>query len=279
MSKPFDASLKDLIAGYPSDWLSFLSISATEVEIIDADVSTVSADADKVFRIASDHPFLLHLELQSSPRTEPSEQLQWYNTLLRHRHRLPVRTIILLLRPEADSPRYNGIYQDAFPGEPPYLEFHYQVVRLWQIPVEEILSGGLGILPLALLGDVEEAAFPGVLHRMNERLEREANSEQEPLLWTAAYILTGLRLPPEALFSLFQGVSLMRESSAFQLMRAEGAVLELKKVIRLQGRQRFGPPEAATNESLEAIMDLERLERMAERMLVVNSWEQLLSTP
>ncbi len=242
MSKPYDASLKDLIATYPADWLAFLGISAEGVEVLDADVSTVSADADKVLRIASDDPWLLHLELQSSPRTDPGEQLQWYNTLLRHRHRTPVRTVVLLLRPEADSPRYTGVYRDAFPGEPPYLEFHYQVLRIWQVPVETVITGGLGTLPLATLADAPEEVLSAILGRMGERLARDANPQQEALLWTAAYVLTGLRLPPETLAFLFQGVRLMRESSAYQLILSEGAVMELKKTLSARAESVLGLP-------------------------------------
>src|SRR5690242_13721125 len=105
MSKPFDASLKDLIESYPADWLFFLGLGpATTVEVIDADVSTVSGAADKVLRVVADRPWLLHLELQASPKTALDEQLLWYNVLVGHRQKLPVRTVLVLLRPAADSP-------------------------------------------------------------------------------------------------------------------------------------------------------------------------------
>ncbi|HZT81463.1 MAG TPA: hypothetical protein VFA26_14640, partial [Gemmataceae bacterium] len=273
----FDASLKDLFAGYPADWLSFLGLPAAEAEVIDADVSTVSADADRVLRVGADDPWLLHVELQSSPRSDPGEQLQWYNTLLRHRHRLRVRTVVVLLRPEADSPRYTGVYRDEFPGEPAYLEFHYRVLRLWQVPVDVFLQGGLGTLPLAPLADVPEESLPGVLHRMGERLAREAPPEQEASLWTAAFVLTGLRLPPEALAALYQGVRLMHESSAYQLIMAEGAVKEAKETLLDLGQKRFGQPSPAVTGALENINDLARLHRMRNNLLDVNSWEELLA--
>ena len=117
MPKPFDASLKDLIESYPADWLSFLGLgTAAAVEAIDADVSTVSGAADKVLRIAADPPWLMHIELQAGAKSGLDEWLHWYNTLVGHRQRLPVRTVLVLLRPAADAPGLTGSYREQFPG-------------------------------------------------------------------------------------------------------------------------------------------------------------------
>ncbi|HZT80116.1 MAG TPA: hypothetical protein VFA26_07840 [Gemmataceae bacterium] len=35
--------------------------------------------------------------------------------------------------------------------------FRYGVVRVWQLPPEQLLTGGLGTLPLAPIGAVREA--------------------------------------------------------------------------------------------------------------------------
>ena len=46
MSKPFDATLKELIRAYPTDWLTQLGVPVTGVpEVISADLSTVTAAA------------------------------------------------------------------------------------------------------------------------------------------------------------------------------------------------------------------------------------------
>jgi hypothetical protein len=282
MSKPDDASLKDLIATYPADWAALVGTPPAAVEVIDADVSTVTAAADKILRLGDPEPWLLHIELQSSPRTNLAEQLHWYNTLLRHRHGQRVRTVLVLLRPSADSPQWDGIYQDRFSGEPPYVEFRYRVVRPWQMLAETFLTGGLGTLPLALLSDVPEPGLPDVLRRMDQRLAREVSREQAAVIWTTSYVLTGLRLAPQALADLFQGVafmSIVEDSSAFELLLAEGARRELRKTLLRQGRKRFGAPEAGVETALQAITDLPRLERMSERLLDVTTWAELLATP
>jgi hypothetical protein len=72
----------------------------------------------------------------------------------------------------------------------------------------------------------------------------------------------------------------MEESVTYQeIIRKgaeRGAIEELRKVLLLQGRKRFGPPTPATKAAVESITDLERLESMSERLLDVNSWAELL---
>ena len=65
MSKPYDATSKDLIEADPAGWVTFLGcpVSPADVRLVDADVSTVTADADKVIRVDSPFPWLLHVEI------------------------------------------------------------------------------------------------------------------------------------------------------------------------------------------------------------------------
>ena len=94
-------------------------------------------------------PWLLHLELQASRDPDLLPNLPAYNILLERRHGVLVRTVVVLLRKSADWPELTGTFQRGFRGEPPYLVFRYEVVRVWQLSPETFLSGGLGILPLA----------------------------------------------------------------------------------------------------------------------------------
>ena len=276
MSLEFDATLKDMIGDRAVDWLPLAGWfgPAPGVEVMDADLSTVSGAADKILRVLDAEPWLLHFEVYSAYKVELDESAHWYNTLAYHRHRLPVRSVVILLHPRADSPQWTGTYEKAFPGEPPYVVFRYRIVRLWQVPVEELLTGGLGLLPLAPLAAVAEEALPEVVRRMEERLEREASEEEASILLAAAFILAGLRLEKQTLAQLFQGVHGMRESSGYQLILAE----EAKAILLRLGRKRFGPPEPATKVALDAIHDVDRLERMSERLLEAASWQELLAT-
>jgi hypothetical protein len=79
--------------------------------------------------------------------------------------------------------------------------------------------------------------------------------QQAPVVWAAAYILLGLRYSPALAAQLFRGVVSMKESSTYQAILEEGevrgAVAEAKKVLRLQGDDAFGPPDARTARAIE----------------------------
>ena len=68
MSKPFDATPKGLIQLGPADWPAFLGHIADAVEVVDADVSTVTAAADKVLRVHTAQGRLIqHIDFQAGP--------------------------------------------------------------------------------------------------------------------------------------------------------------------------------------------------------------------
>jgi predicted transposase YdaD len=285
MSKPFDATTKELIETRPEDWLAYLGFQGVAVEIVNADLSTVTAAADKVLRVRELAPWLVHLELQAGRDPElPDRHLQ-YNVLLKRRHRLPVRSVVVLLRPEADRSELTGVIEHWLPDGERYLEFRYRVVRVWEKPVETVLAGGLGTLPLAPLADVTQATLPAVIRRMEERIRIEATPAQAGVLWTAVLVLMGLRYSEAVITQLLQGVRGMKESVTYQAIlkegreegREEGRVEEARALLLRLGNKRFGPPSEPARATLEAISAVDRLELLSERLLDVESWEELLT--
>jgi len=72
----------------------------------------------------------------------------------------------------------------------------------------------------------------------------------------------------------------MRESSTIQAFLEEGRVKglaeEARRFILRMGRIRFGEAGDAVVSRLDAISDLEKLEQLGERLVIVSSWDQLL---
>jgi hypothetical protein len=280
MSHPYDASTKYLVQTRLADWLPLVGPATTaRVEVIDADLATVTAAADRVLRVHDDPPWLLHLELQSSRDPDLLTNLHMYNALLERRHGPPIRTAVVLLRRSADDPAITGELSRSFPGEVPYLTFRYQVVRVWQVPPETFLNGGLGILPLAAISQVVEADLPAVIGRMEQRLRTEAAPEEASLLWTATGVLMGLKYPQALIASFLQGIHGMKDSVFYQAIVEEGMTKARQDDLLLLGRQRFGAPSPAVEQALRNITDADRLVRLVGRILDVSGWDELLAAP
>lgn len=296
MSKPFDATIKHLIEHYPADWLAQIGLPSHSVQVIDADLSTITSHADKVLLVHGASDWILHLELQASRDPFLPRRLIRYNVLLHERKDCPAHSVIVLLRPEADGAELSGTYR----SEPPHglgsLEFRYQVIRVWQQPVEAFLSGGLGTLPLAPLANVDPEAVPAVVQQMEERYRHEAKRPEAALLWTASYVLMGLRYPPAFVSQILKGVRGMEESSTYQLIvakgkaqglaegRAEGraearaeALALMRKALLRGGQKKFGPPDERTRAALDSINEPERLQLLTERLVDAATWEEWIA--
>src|SRR5271157_3752366 len=92
MSKLFDALTHSLLEKYPADWLNH----GEPVRVMNSDLSSVTAEADKVIRVEGPQPWLIHIELQAAyDRTLPRRLLR-YNALLNVKPDLPVHTVASL---------------------------------------------------------------------------------------------------------------------------------------------------------------------------------------
>jgi predicted transposase YdaD len=128
-TKPFDATLKELIEGAAAAMPQLLGPwPFRRVELIDADLSTIVAAADKVLYVYGDtYDWLLHVEAQSSHELDLPDRLHEYNTLLRRRHKLLVRSVVLLLRREASASNLSN-----YPKTPKTDENTWVSVPFWQ---------------------------------------------------------------------------------------------------------------------------------------------------
>jgi predicted transposase YdaD len=286
--RPFDVATKRLIADDPKGWLSWVGLTVDgPVQPLESDVSTVLADVDKVFRVEAASPWIAHLEVQVShdPRL-PSRLLQYY-ALLRHRYTRPVESTIVLLRPEADGPELlsGRLEQHGMAGNL-VISFWFRVVRLWERPVDELLSGGIGILPLAPLADVERDRLPAVIRRIDERFAEEASPSDVGDLWSATLVLLGLRYDEHEARQLLRGVRGMRESSTYQAILEEGRVegeirgrvVQARRDVLELGTEKFGPPGTAVVERLDRIENPDILGHLLRGILRASTWQELLAS-
>jgi predicted transposase YdaD len=282
MAKRFDAVTRSLLEKHPADWLDAFGLAhAVPVRVVNSDLSTVTAEADKVLRVEGADPWLAHVELQTSHDGKLPLRLLRYNVLLSHRHELPVHTVVVLLRPSADGPDLDGVLRQRSPDGRCWLEFHYHVVRVWELDPAALLAGGLGTLPLAPLAARSEEEIPAIVAGLMRRVDAASTAADAVEFWSATTFLAGLRFSWESIKHWFEGVTAMKESSVYQGLlqegRVEGRAEEARKLLLRLGTLRFGPLDAGSTTMLETIADLEQLERLTERVLIVSSWNELLA--
>lgn len=290
MAKEYDATTKQLIESYPADWLAFAGLpvpAGVGPKVVDAELSSITAAADKLIRVGGAEPYLAHLELQSGADPSLDTRVLLYNVLARWRHRLPVRSVVVLLRPEAQSPRVSGRVLDVAAPDA-RLDFVYRLVRAWEQPVESLLAGGLGTLPMAPVCVRTEPELMSVFRQIEQRLRRDAAPAVARELKAAAYIVAGLLHPPDVIDRVVTGVREMEESATYQAIlakgkaqgkaegKAEGTAEEARRIVLRLGRRRFGQPPAHVVTVLDALTDVPQLEGMIERVSEVAGWDDLL---
>jgi hypothetical protein len=279
-----DDTLKHLTELSPQDWVVRGGWAAAPATVIDADIATIAGATDKVIRVAGTPDWLLAVDFQAGHDSAAKlPDFLLYNSALYRRHQLPVRSLLVVLHPGADSPQLTGLYERGFPSEPPDVTFRYRVVHVWQVSPAQWLSGGLGLVPLAPLGDVPPEQLPAVIAQMKWRLEHEALPRDAADLWSATYILMGLRYEQALVERLLQGVLAMKESVTYQAIIEEGAAKgkreEARRMLLLFGRDKLGEPSAAAQAALDALADVNRLEELAQHIHRAGSWDELLGLP
>jgi predicted transposase YdaD len=282
VSKPFDATLKSLLEAGPRDWVALAGYPGREAEILDADVSTLTAASDKVLHVLDPSPWILDINFQSGPDASLPRRMNLYNAVLEDRHQLLVRSVAILLAPRAHLSVINGKYVREFQGEKPHVQFRYQVIRVWELPVQPLLADELATLPLVPISNVTEQELPGIVEEMQSQLGKE--------LWTATYILMGTRYETALVDHLLRGVITMEESVTYQAILAEGmakgkteglteGLREGKRTtLLLQGSKLFREPSPEVKATVEAIDSVEKLDHLLLRLLDAESWDDLLKS-
>ncbi|MBY0461188.1 MAG: DUF4351 domain-containing protein, partial [Gemmataceae bacterium] len=205
------------------------------------------------------------------------------NALLHARHGVPVASAVVLLRRSANMAWMTGSLSIAPPVGPAW-EFRYQVIRLWERTPAEFLNGPLGLVPLAPLAGVSEAELPAVVGEMKSRIG-QADRPLAAKLWTATYLLMGLAFNEDLIDTVLSGVLQMEDSVTYQAILRRGRQEGLRQgrqeegvniILRL-GRAKFKvDPTTEQEAALNALADLTRLEALTEKLLDVNTWDELL---
>src|SRR4051812_32838622 len=118
MSKPFDATMKDLGAAYPGDYLAtFDRPTSGPLRPINVDLSTVTTAADLVLGLGDPLAEIVHVDYQAAADRDKGAGVLVYNALLYRQYRVPVHSVLVLLRPQAAHSEVTGtVAYAARPG-------------------------------------------------------------------------------------------------------------------------------------------------------------------
>jgi predicted transposase YdaD len=279
--RPFDVTTRRLIEADPEGWLAWLGLPIDgPVQPIESNVSTVLAEVDKVLEVGGPTPWIAHIEIQSGHDPVLPYRLVQYHALLLRGHLKPVISTVVLLRRSADGPELSGYFEQRAPDGEVTITLAYRVVRLWERPVDDLLSGGVSVLPLAPLAAVEDAQMPDIIAQLDERFEREVSLAEAHDLWSATLLLLGLRYDANQARQLLRGVTGMRESSTYQAILEEGRevgrVEGARSLLLHLGTRKLGAPDAGTAARLSQIDDLDTLERLSDALLTASSWAEIV---
>ncbi len=107
----YDATTKHLVESAPLDWVALAGFPEVKsAHMVDTDLSTVTAVADKVILVDESPTWMIHIEFQSSYDSVMGLRLCRYNVLLvEYQHRIPVLSVLVLLSPDADGSGISGV--------------------------------------------------------------------------------------------------------------------------------------------------------------------------
>lgn len=92
---------------------AFDAVSPLPVSLLNVDRSTVTTAADLVFGLGQPLQEIVHLDFQSSASANKHADILVYNALLFRQFRVPMHSIVVLLRPQAVHSNLTGLIDYA----------------------------------------------------------------------------------------------------------------------------------------------------------------------
>jgi hypothetical protein len=188
-----DSPLKRLVSTFITDFAAWLlKAQVREARPINVELPGETLAVDQVFRVvlADGRQVILHIEFQGRRSHPPmSWRMLEYISRLAWTYRLELLSVVFYVGRGAGADD-TGHHQVQSPTGAVTLSWQYEVIRLWQMPAEDLLKLGRPAL-LALVGQTQvtqpEVVFPAVVARLRQEPDRE---RQHQLLTTLLALIT-----------------------------------------------------------------------------------------
>ncbi|MEO0540037.1 MAG: Rpn family recombination-promoting nuclease/putative transposase [Cyanobacteria bacterium P01_A01_bin.105] len=223
----FDSVCKFLVETFPSDFASWLLGEPVELtELSPSELSGEPIRADALILLQSQET-ILHIEFQTRPVAEMAFRMLDYRVRVYRRFpQKTMRQVIVYLKP-TQSPL---VYQNCF--EIPNTHHSYDVIRLWEQPVETLLNTP-GLAAFATLGQTN--APVDTLRQIAARVRAIPDLRLQRNVAASAATLAGILLE-EALILRIMGQDILEDSSFYQAILAKGREKGIQEG-RQEGRQ------------------------------------------
>jgi predicted transposase/invertase (TIGR01784 family) len=228
----FDNLCKLLAEKYPvrfASWVLGEPIEFAEVLKSELSIEPIRADSVILLKLQSQ---ILHLEFQVKLDSEPPLSLRMldYWVRLYRLYRLPIRQVVVLLRPPAEG----TVIESAFILGTTRHE--YQVLCMWEQDPSIFLED-IALLPLATLAAAQSPEQ--LLNQVAQRVSTIESTQQRREASAYVQLLAGLRFNKTLIRQVFRE-DIMRESVIYQEIQQEGeerGILKGKLEGKLEGEQ------------------------------------------
>jgi predicted transposase/invertase (TIGR01784 family) len=271
----FDNVCKFLAENFSSDfarWLLGIPIGLTKLSPTELFVEPIRADA---LILMESQEIVLHLEFQTQPDGDIPFRMADYR--LRVYRRYPhkqMRQVVIYLKPTSSQLVQQNVF--SIPGT----HHEFQVIRLWEQPMEEFLEFP-GLLPFVILSRTGNKSQ--TLRLVAQRIENLSDKTEQNNIAAATSILAGLVLEKEIIRQVLRE-EIMRESVIYQEIRAEGKAEgkaegiqegEASLVLR-QLKRRIGEIDSELEVHIRSL-SVVHLEELGEALLDFSSTSDLLA--
>ena len=246
-----DSPLKRLVSTFITDFAAWLlKAQVREARPLNIELPGEILAVDQVFRVvlADGRQVILHIEFQGRRSHPPMPwRMLEYISRLAGTYRLELLSVVFYVGRGAGVGD-TGHHQVQSPTGSVTLLWQYEVIRLWQMPAEDLLALDSPAL-LALVGQTQvaqpEAVFPAVVARLRQEPDRE---RQRQLLTSLLALITEEEWIHMVERALELEDQLMAESPFLRRIREEGrtagSLTAWQRAILETLAVRFAFPEA-----------------------------------
>ena len=267
---PWDSNLKLLFAEASIAFVSWLKQDAQFVQLVSTELEDETIYSDILCEVkVNGQKGLLHVEFQKKRDSNMAQRLWKYNVRATLKYKCPVWSyVIYLTKDSAVEPFYSQTFLDGREIH----HFNFSVIKLWEIPTQELLEIGLSDLaPLLVL--TREGRNREVVEKAIELLDPPEGERKSELL-TLTYGLASLIFNHEAdqdwlVWRFGMLYEILKDTRAFRELAKEGLAEGLKEGLAegLKEGLKEGLEEGQIKGFRLAVLDIIEM-RFADRELV-----------